>query len=80
VGVGETDEGEQAFATCAEADLDGDGRVSAWVTWQPLELPDGTVAAPEPPCALEPVLERPLELRPDDPAGVPVRVSPRDVF
>jgi uncharacterized RDD family membrane protein YckC/Tfp pilus assembly protein PilE len=80
VAVGATEEGVQAFATCAEADLDGDGQVAAWVTWQPIELPDGTVAAPGPPCALEPVLERPVELQPGDPAGVPVRVSPRDVF
>ena len=80
VAVGETEDGAQAFSTCAEADIDGDGAVAAWVTWQPVELPGGQRVAPLPPCAHDPSLERSLELQEGDPAGTPVRVSPASVF
>jgi uncharacterized RDD family membrane protein YckC/Tfp pilus assembly protein PilE len=80
VAVGQAEDGTQAFSTCAEADLDGDGVVAAWVTWQPVELPSGELVAPVPPCAHAPSLERPLELQGGDPIGQPVRVSPANVF
>jgi uncharacterized RDD family membrane protein YckC/type II secretory pathway pseudopilin PulG len=80
VAVAMTPDGSTAFATCAESDLDGDGAVSAWVTWQPVTLADGERVAPEPPCAHEPSLERPLALQPDDPEGTPVKVSAASVF
>lgn len=80
VAVKQTEDGAQAFATCAEADLDGDGVVAAWVTWQPVTLPGGERVAPEPPCAHAPMLDRTLGMREGDPAGKPVRVSPADVF
>jgi uncharacterized RDD family membrane protein YckC len=79
VAVGETEDGTQAFSTCAESDLDGDGSVAAWVTWEPVKLPSGKLVAPEPPCAFSPKLKRPLDYQEGDPVGVPVRVSPAEV-
>jgi uncharacterized RDD family membrane protein YckC len=82
VEVGVTDDGRQAFAACAESDLDGDGTHAAFVIWQPAVDEGGKVVGlpPAPPCAHEPALERsPLfELR--DPVGTPVKISPADVF
>ncbi len=80
VAVAQTEDGTQAFSTCAEADLDGDGKVQAWVTWQPARLPGGGRMAPEAPCSHSPVLNRPVELLENDPEGTPVRVSPAEVF
>ncbi len=82
VDVAATVDGRQAFAACAESDLDGDGTYAAVVLWQPVLDEAGKVVAlpPAPPCAHAPALARsPLfELR--DPVGKPVKVSPDEVF
>jgi Zn-dependent protease with chaperone function len=80
VEVGETEDGKRAFATCAEADLDGDGTFSAWVTWQPVEEQEGELAAPLPPCKFATDFTRPLAFRQGDTPGVPVKVTADDVF
>jgi len=80
VAVGHTKEGKPAMAACAEADLDGDGAVSALVTWLPAELPDGRMAAPEPPCRFDPKYSRSPSFQPGDAAGVPVKVTAESVY
>lgn len=80
VSVGETEEGTQAFATCAEADLDGDGTFSAWVTWEPVGDAEGDLVAPSPPCRHARDFTRPVTIQAGDPAGAPVKVTGPDVF
>jgi len=80
VAVGETAGGKPAFATCAEADLDGDGVFSAWVTWEPVEDEEGDLVAPAPPCRHAKDLLRPLAYQAGDPTGTPVKVTGLDTF
>jgi len=80
VEVGETENGQQAFATCAESDLDGDGTYAAWVTWEPVEDQDGDLVAPEPPCRHASGFTRPLGYQADDAPGSPVKVTGPDTF
>jgi len=80
VAVGYTKAGKPAFATCAEADLDGDGAVSAIVTWHPAELDDGTLAAPNPPCRFDPKYTRSPAFQAGDTPGAPVKVTAEAVF
>jgi len=80
VAVGETSDGKQAFATCAEADLDGDGTFSAWVTWQPVEDDGGLLIAPKPPCSHATDFTRALTYLPGDPQGQPVKVTAAEVY
>jgi len=80
VAVGYAKGGKPALAVCAEADLDGDGAVSALVTWHPAELEDGRLAAPEPPCRFGPKYTRPPAFQPGDTAGAPVKVTAESVY
>ncbi|ACL66455.1 peptidase M48 Ste24p [Anaeromyxobacter dehalogenans 2CP-1] len=80
VGVGRTQDGRQAFAACAESDADGDGVYAAWMVWEPLEDGEGNLIAPGSPCRFQPKLARQPVFGEGDAAGVPVRVSPEDVF
>jgi Zn-dependent protease with chaperone function len=80
VAIGETDEGKQAFATCAEADLDGDGTFSAWVTWEPVADGEGDLVAPTPPCRHAKDFTRPITYQAGDPPGAPVKVTGPDTF
>jgi Zn-dependent protease with chaperone function/type II secretory pathway pseudopilin PulG len=80
VSVAETEDGRQAFAACAESDLDGDGTYAAWMIWLPLEDEEGDLIAPASPCRFNPVLSRDAIFGADDQPGVPVRVSPAEVF
>jgi type II secretory pathway pseudopilin PulG len=80
VAVGETADGKPAFATCAEADLDGDGVFSAWVTWEPVEDEEGDLVAPAPPCRHAKALVRPLAYQAGDAPGAPVKVTGPDAF
>jgi len=80
VAVGETEDGHPAFATCAEADLDGDGAYSAWVTWQPVEDAEGDLIAPKPPCRFTTDFVRPLTFQPGDTPGEPVKVTALQTF
>lgn len=80
VAVGETEDGKQAFATCAEADLDGDGTFSAWVTWEPVEDEAGDLVAPAPPCRHAQAFTRPLTFGDGDGPGLPVKVTGDEVF
>jgi Zn-dependent protease with chaperone function len=80
VSVGSTKDGRQAFAACAESDLDGDGNVAAWMVWMPVEDDDGDLLAPAAPCRFNPQLAREAVFQPGDEPGVPVRVSPENVF
>lgn len=80
VAVGRTRDGRQAFAACAEADLDGDGAYSALVTWHPVDVGDGELAAPPAPCRFGPKLARSLSFQPNDTPGVPTKVTADAVF
>lgn len=80
VAVGETEDGKQAFATCAEADLDGDGVYSAWVTWEPVPDEAGDLVAPNPPCKHAQGFTRPLTFGDGDGPGIPVKVTGAEVF
>jgi hypothetical protein len=80
VGVGRTQDGRQAFAACAESDADGDGVYAAWMVWAPLDDGEGNLIAPGSPCRFQPKLARQPVFGEGDAAGVPVRVSPVDVF
>lgn len=80
VAVGETEEGKAAFATCAEADLDGDGAYSAWVTWEPVPDEAGDLVAPAPPCGHAEGFVRALTFGEGDAPGVAVQVTGAEVF
>lgn len=80
VEVGQTEAGEAAFATCAEADLDGDGVFSAWVTWEPVADEAGDLVAPAPPCLHATDFVRPLAYQGSDAPGAPVKVTGADVY
>jgi Zn-dependent protease with chaperone function/Tfp pilus assembly protein PilE len=80
VAVGRTKDGRQAFAACAEADLDGDGAYSALVTWHPVDVGGGELAAPPAPCRFGPKLTRSLSFQQDDTPGVPTKVTAETVF
>jgi Zn-dependent protease with chaperone function/type II secretory pathway pseudopilin PulG len=80
VTVGQTDDGKQALSACAESDADGDGLYAAWVIFEPVEVQDGSLVAPEAPCRFGPKLARQAAFRPGDAAGVAIRVSPDTVF
>jgi Zn-dependent protease with chaperone function/Tfp pilus assembly protein PilE len=80
VAVGETEDGQQAFAACAESDSDGDGVYAAWMIWHPVEIDSGESVAPEAPCRFSPRLARASAFSPSDSPGVATRVSPDDVF
>jgi uncharacterized RDD family membrane protein YckC/type II secretory pathway pseudopilin PulG len=82
VAVSEADDGREAYTACAEADIDGDGQVSAWVVFQPVIEPSGELVAepPDPPCAHAPVQERAPFYQAGDPVGEPVRLSPENVY
>lgn len=80
VTVGETQDGRQAFSACAESDADGDGAYAAWVVFEPVALPDGTLGAPKAPCRFDPRLSREASFREGDAPGVAIRVSPETVF
>jgi uncharacterized RDD family membrane protein YckC/type II secretory pathway pseudopilin PulG len=68
-------EGE-AFAICAESDIDGDGQYAAYALWKP----DAMGAAPAAPCPHAKALERSLEYSGGDPAGAPVQLTADNVF
>ncbi len=80
VAVGETRDGRQAFAACAESDADGDGVYAAWMIWEPVADKKGNLLAPAAPCRFKPKLGREPVFQPGDTPGVAVRVSPDDVF
>ena len=80
VAVGRTRDGRQAFAACAEADLDGDGSYSALVTWHPVDVGGGELAAPPAPCRFGPKLARSLSFQPSDSPGVPTKVTAEAVY
>lgn len=80
VAVGETQDGRQAFAACAESDADGDGVYAAWMIWEPIEDAEGDRVAPAAPCRFAPKLAREPVFSETDRPGVAVRVSPDDVF
>jgi len=80
VEVGETENGRQAFATCAESDLDGDGTYAAWVTWEPVEDLEGDLVAPRPPCRHATDFTRSLGYQADDAPGAPVKVTSPDTL
>ena len=80
VAVGETSAGKAAFATCAEADLDGDGVYSAWVTWEPVEDEEGDLVAPKPPCRFATGFVRPITFQAGDTPGTPVKVTAAETF
>jgi Zn-dependent protease with chaperone function len=80
VAVGRTEDGQQAFAACAEADLDGDGVYSALVTWHPVDVGDGKLAAPAAPCRFNPRLVRSTSFEAGDAPGVPVKVTAEGVY
>ncbi len=80
VSVGKTRKGKLAFAACAESDLDGDGVYGAWMVWQPVADDSGALVAPEAPCRFDPRLARQPTFGEGDEPGVPVKVSPPNVF
>jgi Tfp pilus assembly protein PilE len=80
VAAGKTRDGRPAFSACAEADLDGDGVVSAFVTWHPVDVGEGRLAAPPAPCRFGPTLVRSLEFQLSDTPGVPTKVTADTVF
>jgi Zn-dependent protease with chaperone function/type II secretory pathway pseudopilin PulG len=80
VAVGQTRKGKQAFAACAESDLDGDGVYAAWMIWQPVRDEEGDLVAPGSPCQLDPKLAREAIFQKGDQPGVPIKVSPPTVF
>jgi Zn-dependent protease with chaperone function/Tfp pilus assembly protein PilE len=80
VSVGANSSGKQAFAACAESDADGDGTYAAWMVWEPVEDDEGDLVAPPSPCRFNPQLSRQAIYGAGDEPGVPVRVSPENVF
>ncbi len=80
VATGATADGKQAFATCAEADLDGDGVFSAWVSWEPVEDEAGDLVAPAPPCLHATAFVRPITFQGEDAPGTPVKVTAGETF
>jgi type II secretory pathway pseudopilin PulG len=80
VATGRTRDGKQAFAACAESDLDGDGVAAAWMIWEPVDDGEGNLVAPGAPCRFSPSLNRSDKFQPGDRPGVPVRVSADTVF
>jgi uncharacterized RDD family membrane protein YckC len=75
--VGRTDDGQPTWAACAEADLDGDGVVQAYVMFQPAQDAAGAEVAPPAPCAHGPRLARPLTFQGET---RPLKASPSDVY
>lgn len=80
VAVGRTKDGKQAFTACAEADLDGDGKTSALVTWYPVDVGEERLAAPAAPCRFSPSFSRDPSFQPGDEPGVPTKVTAETVF
>jgi Zn-dependent protease with chaperone function/type II secretory pathway pseudopilin PulG len=80
VAVGETRDGKAAFATCAEADLDGDGIYSAWATWEPVEDEEGDLVAPKPPCSHATAFVRSTSFQAGDAPGTPVKLTAPDTY
>lgn len=82
VAVGAAEDGTEGISLCAESDLDGDGTFAVVALWSPPT--DGAGAAkarpPAAPCAHAIQLHREAAFREGDPIGVPVRLSPADVF
>jgi len=76
------DDGRQAYAACAESDLDGDGTYSAVVLWRPVLDDSRQIVAlpPVAPCAHDPALARSPAFEVGDPVGEPVKISPDTVF
>ncbi|MFT3913572.1 MAG: RDD family protein [Anaeromyxobacteraceae bacterium] len=82
VAAEQDEDGNVAWAACAEADLDGDGTVEAWAVFQPAmnDAGEPVLEPPEAPCAFSPALDREPVRGPEDPIGAPVRLSPADVY
>ncbi|MFO0582214.1 MAG: RDD family protein [Anaeromyxobacter sp.] len=82
VAAEEDEDGNVAWAACAEADIDGDGTVQAWAVFQPAmdESGEAVLEPPEAPCAFDPALAREPVRGPEDPIGRPVKLSPADVY
>lgn len=75
--------GPPTYSACAMSDVDGDRKFALVVIWQPPVNAAGEVVGTPPPAPcpdVDPVrLTRPLEARPGDPIGVPVRVTPAEI-
>jgi hypothetical protein len=80
VAVAAAADGQETFSICAESDLDGDGVYAAWMVWQPVADEAGDLVAPEAPCQRNPQLARQPNFSEGDAPGVPVKVSPPNVF
>ncbi|HSN90894.1 MAG TPA: TM2 domain-containing protein [Anaeromyxobacteraceae bacterium] len=84
VAVAQDQAGNAAFSICGEADLDDDDRFQAVVLFRPAVDSAGAVVLGPPlaPCGEEVVLAvgASLEAVPGLPVGLPLKVSPDDVF